>query len=257
MSFVLYVVVLIVSISSVMMGLDWLSTPPPALHTMVRTASAPAKSALTAVRAKSVETTGSKAQSTRTARSDVPKSAVAKLRTPKPAAKPPVVSVGLGPASAQTTAEASAQPVATDGTMTAMAHAIAGADEPTQPSATNQANPTAQPNASEQASLTGQPDAIMQEAAAPRCDVQACETRYHSFRASDCTYQPYGAPRRLCTVGNPPSQANSTPTGVQTSDARKQPASCNYQACGAAYYSFDAATCTYQPYGGPRRLCEK
>jgi hypothetical protein len=33
----------------------------------------------------------------------------------------------------------------------------------------------------------------------PPCDVALCERYYHSFRASDCTYQPYGGPRQLCT----------------------------------------------------------
>jgi hypothetical protein len=31
-----------------------------------------------------------------------------------------------------------------------------------------------------------------------RCDVSLCE-RYQSFRASDCTYQPYSGPRQYCT----------------------------------------------------------
>jgi len=33
----------------------------------------------------------------------------------------------------------------------------------------------------------------------PRCDVESCERYYRSFRASDCTYQPYGGPRQYCT----------------------------------------------------------
>ncbi len=33
---------------------------------------------------------------------------------------------------------------------------------------------------------------------ANRCDVQACGAAYHSFRAADCTYQPFeGAAPRL------------------------------------------------------------
>jgi hypothetical protein len=36
-------------------------------------------------------------------------------------------------------------------------------------------------------------------AAAPACNVQACEAAYRSFTAADCTYQPYDGPRRLCT----------------------------------------------------------
>lgn len=33
----------------------------------------------------------------------------------------------------------------------------------------------------------------------PPCDVSLCERYYRSFRASDCTYQPYGGPRQYCT----------------------------------------------------------
>jgi len=37
-----------------------------------------------------------------------------------------------------------------------------------------------------------------------RCDVQACSSSYRSFRASDCTYQPFEGERRFC--GKPPMQ---------------------------------------------------
>jgi hypothetical protein len=32
----------------------------------------------------------------------------------------------------------------------------------------------------------------------PRCNVSQCESSYQSFRASDCTYQPYSGPRQYC-----------------------------------------------------------
>lgn len=32
----------------------------------------------------------------------------------------------------------------------------------------------------------------------PSCDVSLCERSYRSFRASDCTYQPYGGARQYC-----------------------------------------------------------
>jgi BA14K-like protein len=35
--------------------------------------------------------------------------------------------------------------------------------------------------------------------AAQNCHVEACKAAYRSFTASDCTYQPYEGPRRLCT----------------------------------------------------------
>ena len=31
------------------------------------------------------------------------------------------------------------------------------------------------------------------------CNVQACSYSYKSFRAYDCTFQPYNGPRRYCT----------------------------------------------------------
>ena len=38
---------------------------------------------------------------------------------------------------------------------------------------------------------------------------------------------------------------------------REAPAACNFRACARAYRSFRPADCTFQPYSGPRRLCEK
>jgi penicillin-binding protein 1A len=35
----------------------------------------------------------------------------------------------------------------------------------------------------------------------PSCNLEACAARYHSFRSSDCTYQPWtGGPRRMCEL---------------------------------------------------------
>lgn len=90
------------------------------------------------------------------------------------------------------------------------------------------------------------------------CDYQACAEHYRSFRASDCTYQPYGGgPRRLCEKGpllqiSPMAEASGAGSSLL---GRRE---CNYDACADTYASFDSADCTYQPYGGgPRRVCEK
>jgi membrane peptidoglycan carboxypeptidase len=32
---------------------------------------------------------------------------------------------------------------------------------------------------------------------------------------------------------------------------------CNYRACARAYRSFRTSDCSFQPYGGPRKLCDK
>jgi hypothetical protein len=44
-----------------------------------------------------------------------------------------------------------------------------------------------------------QTDEQGQAAPAPACNIDACAAAYRSFTASDCTYQPFDGPRRLCT----------------------------------------------------------
>jgi membrane peptidoglycan carboxypeptidase len=88
--------------------------------------------------------------------------------------------------------------------------------------------------------------------AAGSCALQACASAYHSFRASDCSYQSYSGQRRLCEL-NPAAERMSP----QATDARAQ-AQCNVERCAQHYSSFNAADCTYQPHdGGPRQFCTK
>jgi hypothetical protein len=92
------------------------------------------------------------------------------------------------------------------------------------------------------------------QAAAPACNIEVCAAAYRSFTAADCTYQPNEGPRRLCTRGaSPAAAATSAPT--PPTEARAQ--ACNIDACAAAYRSFTAADCTFQPADGPRRACTK
>jgi membrane peptidoglycan carboxypeptidase len=54
-------------------------------------------------------------------------------------------------------------------------------------------------------SRTKEPPAIRAPETPPvtalsQCDQAACAARYNSFRTSDCTYQPYSGPRRLCAL---------------------------------------------------------
>jgi penicillin-binding protein 1A len=98
---------------------------------------------------------------------------------------------------------------------------------------------------------------------APRCDYEACARTYHSFRASDCTYQPFsGAPRLLCEK-NPSQQSAATPF-AQNSSAQSllgqqvSKTQCKIDVCARFYSSFDPADCTYRPFGGgPRRVCTR
>ncbi len=55
----------------------------------------------------------------------------------------------------------------------------------------------------------------------------------------------------------PASIAAAEPGSAAVSVARASPPACNVEACTAAYRSFTAADCTFQPSDGPRRLCSK
>jgi membrane peptidoglycan carboxypeptidase len=101
------------------------------------------------------------------------------------------------------------------------------------------------------------PDTVADQAPeirpASKCDVRACAAEFASFRASDCTYQPYEGPRRLCEFQSP---SEETPPRISRASSFIG-ASCNVSVCASRFRSFDAASCTYQPYGGGERaICD-
>jgi hypothetical protein len=57
---------------------------------------------------------------------------------------------------------------------------------------------------------------------ANRCDVRACASAYKSFRESDCSYQPFSGPRRLCV--SPPTTAQRDESKPAGDHARAQTA---------------------------------
>jgi hypothetical protein len=92
------------------------------------------------------------------------------------------------------------------------------------------------------------------------CNIDACSQRYSSFRSSDCTYQPFGGPRRTCGLSGERVARDRDDTDVlaRSREDEDSPApDCNIAACSHAYRSFDPSTCTYRSYGGSRRVCDK
>ena len=59
------------------------------------------------------------------------------------------------------------------------------------------------------------------------------------------------------TSGQTVGTAFVPPPPVRVPAAPAVAPNCNVHACAAAYRSFVAADCTYQPLNGPRRRCEK
>lgn len=87
------------------------------------------------------------------------------------------------------------------------------------------------------------------------CDVPACSARWRSFRASDCTYQPYEGPRQVCTETSAPDAAATEIVASEPTPAPTPPANCDVPACTARWRTFRVSDCTYQPYEGPRQVC--
>ena len=157
----------------------------------------------------------------------------AKIPTPPPSPPRPESSATTGPAVAVNPAQGAVDAAAV--TAPATAAGTPGTVEPTPAP-----------------SIAAEPAATAQ----PQCDVTACASAYRSFTASDCTYQPFEGPRRLCEKGNPPQSAAAAAPETSAQDARAQ-VTCNVAACSRAYFTFTASDCTYQPTEGPRKLCEK
>ena len=77
--------------------------------------------------------------------------------------------------------------------------------------------------------------------------------------------QPNDAAKNVA-VTQPAPPADASTTGVASSDTKidqprvdvrtAAPNSCAIDVCSSAYRSFRASDCTYQPYGGPRKVCE-
>jgi len=216
-----YIVVLVVSVTSVLFGLDWLSTPlpphaKPPVHVAVST-QAPSPQAQAPRAANAIKSTA-------------PAEAIKQEAQAAPSAPRAPASPAAGTAD-------SVAPASPSGADTAAAAGTVG---------------DAQPDTTA---------TIAPSAAAPRCNVHVCAVAYRSFRASDCTWQPLdGGPRRQCTKGKPQarvSQPKANRAEMATAANQAQARACNVQACQQAYSSFDPADCTYQPYGGPRRYCAK
>lgn len=143
-----------------------------------------------------------------------------------------------------------------------MQHAVATASKPVQSTTQQKSVVMATDARASNPAPAGQTATaeLPQIAASNKCDVTVCAATYHSFRASDCTYQPDEGPRQFCDKGVPSDPATAAAVLNAHADAggaSSLPAQCNVSACEQAYVSFSKADCTYQPFDGPRQICKK
>jgi hypothetical protein len=219
MPFLAYIAIVVVGFSTILLELDWL-TSPSAVNKPT------AKIASTAVPPRALEPV---------AKVDGPNAALSPVfptnpNAPRPAetaaaepAPQPVVPAPVAPAAPVAAATAVAAPPPVAPVVAPAPQPVAQAAAPPQPVA--QATPAPQPVA--QAAIAPQPAAPQTaaqpaaQASANACNVQACAGTYQSFRASDCSYQPFdGGARRACVVSpDAARRAVSTPA-----DAKVEPA---------------------------------
>jgi len=170
MQFLVYLTILVVSVSTVLLEIHWLTTPPPQPKSAVQASAPPPRpmvegpnAQLSPVYPKKLEP----AQPTLAAANDT----AAKTETVQ---RPALETTGVATRFDDSSKSANASPLAAAQNAQAYA-APPKQNEPDEATASNN-----------------------------RCDVPACAGAYKSFRASDCTYQPFDGPRRVC--GKVPEQ---------------------------------------------------
>lgn len=94
--------------------------------------------------------------------------------------------------------------------------------------------------------------------------VEACSSRYRSYRVEDNTYQPYdGGPRRLCALRQDQAETANADGGQvymanQVLDDSADPRSmapAHVEWCSARYRSYDPTSDSYRSFSGSRRSC--
>jgi len=170
MQFLVYLTVLMVSVSTVLLELHWLTSPAPQPKSAVHASAPPPKV-------------------------EGPSAALSPVYPRKAEAVEPAANA-LQPAAAEPQQQ------------TPAVQAQAQPQTKTQPETTGMAmrveNPTPPPTTAPAQAGVQQSFAAIPETSASnnRCDIQACASTYRSFRAADCTYQPFdGGERRLCAKG--------------------------------------------------------
>src|SRR5260221_5133871 len=207
MQFLVYVIVLMVSVSTVLLEVHWLTSPPPQPKPAVQTANANAarpqtegpNAELSPVypkpEAPQSVTPASNAQQSVTRRAN-PSTDGSDRTTAQPApAQQPAATSATPSQQPAVEATAKAEPMQKPNETTGAATRT----EDTKPGPSVAATIAAPHHVDNQS--PPQPSAATSN---NRCDVQACASAYKSFRVSDCSYQPFDGSRRFCE--KPPVQ---------------------------------------------------
>jgi len=198
MQLLAYIVVLAVSVSTILLELHWLTSPAPQPKPTVQSSTAPP----VRVEGPNVEL------SPVYPRPEAPRSVGSVTGSPQA----PIADVQL-----VTVKPAEVQPVINESTKGApeTTGSAAPSDTPLVTAAS-----TAAPASQSPPAVVAPPAAkVANVAAKNQCDVAACAGAYSSFRASDCTYQPFEGARQLCV--KPPLAGQKAPAKPREANSRK------------------------------------
>ncbi len=207
MQFLVYLTVLMVSVSTVLLEIHWLTTPPPQPSLTVQaSARAPRpmvegpNAELSPVYPKKLEPVRP-AQAQSNVQNTVGLAAAGNTAAGAETAQKPFAETTGAVTRSDDTGKTAAKLETVQKPVAETTGAATRADDPSKiksaaasDSAHNAQAYAAQPNQNKRDETTTSNN---------RCDVQACGA-YKSFRASDCTYQPFDGPRRVC--GKAPEQ---------------------------------------------------
>jgi len=185
MPFLAYLVILAVSVSGILLELDWLTKPKLETRPAVQTASAaaPVKAdgpsvALSPVRLKNADDAASEKPAVTTAAAEATPAETAAAApaetaqaSPQVPAGPPILSAPAMDAPTATITPAVVTPVVA------------------------KSEPKAETKSDTKTEIKSEP-----QQAQNQCNIAACGGAYRSFRASDCSYQPVEGARRLCEL---------------------------------------------------------
>jgi hypothetical protein len=215
MQFLVYVTLLMVSISTVLLEVHWLASPEPRLNPTVQTRAVQAPKTegsnfrMVYPDASRPLETDSQVQTTdtRQATGQTPATNTAVQPAPRSTMTPPAQVPGPPPSSTPQGSPSEqpmpAAPVPPQQSLSAPSTQSAAAPQPSAQQSRAETTGAAlreenRRNSSNGADNSPQPQATL-GSSRNRCDIQACAGAYRSFRANDCTYQPFdGGARRLC-----------------------------------------------------------
>jgi hypothetical protein len=187
MQFLVYLTILMISISTVLLEVHWLTSPAPQPKPAVQVAN--------------VTTAPRKVEGP--TQIEGPSPALSPVY-PKPEDATPAVDASAAQPQPQQSTPQQAQ--APSNPAPARAVATANPEPPKATAETTTAEPqkpTAETTGvaarSEENRQAATVTPVQATASNNRCDVQACSSAYQSFRASDCTYQPFEGPRQICS----------------------------------------------------------